>query len=76
MIYNRKDILQSHILVVNIEGNYYVVSNISHEGARLHEGRLTGKEFICPWHGAKWHVTTRKLIMFPEKLKLLRSKSV
>jgi nitrite reductase/ring-hydroxylating ferredoxin subunit len=69
MIDKRKD-----ILVVNIEGNYYAVSNIcSHEEAKLHEGRLAGKELVCPWHGAKWDVTTGKLIQFPEKLKSLRS---
>ena len=67
MIDKKKD-----ILVVNIGGNYYAVSNIcSHEGARLHEGRLSGKELVCPWHGAKWDVTSGKLIMFPEKLKSL-----
>jgi hypothetical protein len=27
----------------------------------------------CPWHGAKWDVISGKLIMFPEKLKSLRS---
>jgi len=69
MIDKKKD-----ILVVNIEGNYYAVSNIcSHEEAKLHEGRLAGKELVCPWHGAKWDVTTGKLIHFPEKLKSLRS---
>ena len=67
MIDKKKD-----ILVVNIGGNYYALSNIcSHEGARLHEGRLSGKELVCPWHGAKWDVTSGKLIMFPEKLKSL-----
>ncbi len=61
------------ILVVNIEGNFYAISNIcTHEGAKLHEGRLNGKELICPWHGAKWDVTTGKLMLFPEKLKSLR----
>jgi nitrite reductase/ring-hydroxylating ferredoxin subunit len=69
MIDKKKD-----ILVVNIGGNYHAVSNLcSHEGLRLHEGRLTGKELICPWHGAKWDVTTGKLVLFPEKLKSLRS---
>ena len=28
---------------------------------------------VCPWHGAKWDITTGKLIFFPEKLKSLRS---
>ncbi len=62
------------ILVVNIGGNYYATSNIcSHEGARLHEGRLNGKELVCPWHGAKWDVTSGKMVLFTEKLKSLRS---
>ena len=62
------------VLVVNLGGNYYATSNIcSHEGAKLHEGRLIGKELICPWHGAKWDVRSGKLILFPEKLKSLRS---
>jgi nitrite reductase/ring-hydroxylating ferredoxin subunit len=69
MIDKKKD-----ILVVNVAGNYYAVSNIcSHEGASLDVGRLTGKELVCPWHGAKWDVTTGKLLLFPEKLKSLRS---
>ena len=69
MIIEEKD-----VLVVNIGGNYYAVSNIcSHEGLRLHEGRLKGKELVCPWNGAKWDVTTGKLILFPDKLKSLRS---
>lgn len=67
MIDKKKD-----ILVVNIKGNYYAISNAcTHEGARLHEGRLNGNELICPWHGAKWDVVTGKLILFPEKLKSL-----
>jgi nitrite reductase/ring-hydroxylating ferredoxin subunit len=69
MIDKKKD-----ILVVNVAGNYYAVCNIcSHEGASLDEGRLTGKELVCPWHGAKWDVTTGKLLLFHEKLKSLRS---
>ena len=69
MIGKKKD-----ILVVNIRGNFYAISNIcSHKGAGLHEGRLDGKELICPWHGAKWDVTSGKLVLFPDKLKSLRS---
>ena len=43
MIDKKKDIF------VDVGGNYYAISNIcSHEGARLHEGRLNDKELICP----------------------------
>ena len=58
------------ILVTNIGGNYYAMSDIcKHAGAELHEGELNGKELTCPWHGAKWDVTTGNLIWFPQKLK-------
>jgi hypothetical protein len=39
--------------------------------AELHEGDLNGKELICPWHRAKWDVTTGSLIWFPQKLRQL-----
>ena len=57
------------ILVTNVEGKYYAMGNIcNHAGAELHEGELDGKELTCPWHGAKWDVTTGNLIWFPQKL--------
>lgn len=57
------------ILVANVGGNYYAINNIcNHAGAELHEGELSGKELTCPWHGAKWDVTTGNLIWFPQKL--------
>jgi nitrite reductase/ring-hydroxylating ferredoxin subunit len=58
------------ILVANVNGNYYAMGNIcTHAGAELHEGELEGKELTCPWHGAKWDVTTGNQIWFPQKLK-------
>lgn len=51
MIDKKKDIP----LVIKIEGNYYDISNVcTHEGTRLHEGSLNGRELTCPWHGTKW----------------------
>jgi nitrite reductase/ring-hydroxylating ferredoxin subunit len=62
------------ILVANVGGSYYATSNIcSHEKAKLHEGELNGKELTCPWHGAKWDVTSGKMTLFPQKLRSLRS---
>ena len=58
------------VLVANVEGNYYAINNTcNHAGAELHEGELSGKELTCPWHGAKWDVTTGGLVWFPQKLK-------
>ncbi|MEM2759825.1 MAG: non-heme iron oxygenase ferredoxin subunit [Nitrososphaerales archaeon] len=58
------------ILVANIEGNFYAMSDIcTHAGANLHEGELEGKVLTCPWHGAKWDVTNGKLIAFPARIR-------
>jgi nitrite reductase/ring-hydroxylating ferredoxin subunit len=65
------------IFVANVEGKYYAMSNVcTHAGAELHEGELTGTELKCPWHGAKWDVTTGSLVWFPQKLKELGSYKV
>ncbi len=58
------------ILVANVGGTYYASGNTcSHAGAELHEGELKGKDLTCPWHGAKWDLTTGKMVWFPQKLK-------
>jgi nitrite reductase/ring-hydroxylating ferredoxin subunit len=60
------------ILIANVGGRYYATGNTcSHAGAELHEGELNGKELTCPWHSAKWDVTTGNLIWFPQKLREL-----
>ncbi len=62
------------IVVGNVAGNYFAMDNVcSHAGAELHEGELDGKELKCPWHGAKWDITTGNLIWFPQDLKKLTS---
>ncbi|MDQ3848272.1 MAG: Rieske 2Fe-2S domain-containing protein [Thermoproteota archaeon] len=58
------------ILIANIEGRYYATGNTcTHAGAELHEGELNGTELSCPWHGAKWNVTSGSLLWFPQKLR-------
>ena len=60
------------ILVANISGEYYATGDIcNHAGAELHEGELNGQELTCPWHGAKWDLTSGSLVWFPQKLKPL-----
>ena len=60
------------LVVTKLDGNYYAIDNIcTHAGAELHEGELNGKELICPWHRAKWDITTGNLIWFPQKLQQL-----
>jgi nitrite reductase/ring-hydroxylating ferredoxin subunit len=65
------------ILVANVKGSYFATGNIcTHEGAELHEGELHNKELTCPWHGAKWDLTTGQLIWFRESLESIESYTV
>lgn len=60
------------ILIANVGGQYYGIGNTcNHAGAELHEGELNGRELICPWHHAKWDVTSGDLIWFPQRLREL-----
>jgi nitrite reductase/ring-hydroxylating ferredoxin subunit len=57
------------ILIANIRGQLYATGNTcTHAGAELHEGDLKDNVLTCPWHGAKWDLTTAGLNWFPQKL--------
>ena len=65
------------ILVAKIQGSYFATDNIcTHEGAELHQGELQNKELTCPWHGARWDLTTGQLIWFREFLEPIQSYTV
>ena len=58
------------ILIANVRGQFYAIDNTcTHAGAELHEGELNERELVCPWHRAKWDVTTGNLLWFPQKLR-------
>jgi 3-phenylpropionate/trans-cinnamate dioxygenase ferredoxin subunit len=62
------------ILLANIRGSYFATDNIcTHEGAELHKGEMHNKELTCPWHGAKWDLTTGQLNRFREFLEPIGS---
>ena len=45
------------VCVVNVDGNYFAVSNIcTHKGAPLNRGAFKGEHIVCPWHKATFHV--------------------
>ena len=47
------------ICIANVEGKYYAIGNVcTHEGGPLADGTLEAYEVECPWHGAKFDVTT------------------
>jgi len=47
------------IALFNVNGNYHAIEDTCcHRGAPLWEGDLEGTVVICPWHGARFDLTT------------------
>ena len=65
------------IAIANVEGKYYAIQgHCGHQGGPLGEGEMEGNVVTCPWHGAKWDVTTGKLVEFPMDLDPIKSYKV
>ena len=61
------------VLIVNVYGQYYAVSNLcSHAGRPLMGGTLRGFELTCPAHGATFDVRTGAAIGAPAETGLKR----
>jgi nitrite reductase/ring-hydroxylating ferredoxin subunit len=57
------------IALANVGGTYYAMRGLcGHQEGPLGEGELEGNVVTCPWHGAKWDVTTGNLVEFPMEL--------
>lgn len=55
------------ILIANVNGSYYAIGNrCTHAGGDLSQGSLQGNIVTCPKHGAKFDVTTGKVISPPK----------
>jgi nitrite reductase/ring-hydroxylating ferredoxin subunit len=60
---------EKEILIANVNGNYYAVGNrCTHAGGDLSKGSLEGSIATCPKHGAKFDVTTGKVVLGPKIL--------
>lgn len=47
------------IALFNVGGTYYAIDNTcTHRGGPLAEGTCSGTEVVCPWHGARFNVTS------------------
>ena len=60
---------EKEILVANISGSYYAMGNrCTHAGGDLSKGKLDGTTVTCPRHGARFDITTGKVISGPKVL--------
>ncbi len=54
------------IALFNIGGLLYALDDTcTHEGGPLSEGLIYGEEVECPWHGARFNITTGKVTLDP-----------
>ena len=59
----------------NIGGTYYAIEDsCPHRGAPLSEGECEGSEVICPWHGARFDLTTGSHLSPPARSDVLSVK--
>ncbi len=47
------------LALFNVNGSYYAIDDACpHRGASLAEGDVAGNEVTCPWHGARFDITS------------------
>ena len=60
-----------HVLICNVGGTFYaVVDACTHDGGMLGFGTLEAKVVTCPRHGAKFDVTTGRVVELPARAPL------
>jgi 3-phenylpropionate/trans-cinnamate dioxygenase ferredoxin component len=54
------------VVVVNLDGQFYAVEDVcTHDGGPLGEGKLEGRQLVCPRHGARFDVRTGAALTMP-----------
>jgi len=60
-------IKDKEILIANVNGKYYAIGNsCTHKGGDLSKGTLENNLVTCPLHGAKFDLTTGKVVSGPK----------
>jgi nitrite reductase/ring-hydroxylating ferredoxin subunit len=56
------------LAVFNVGGTFYAIDDTCpHRGGPLSEGELNGHEVTCPWHGARFDVTSGAFLSPPAR---------
>ncbi|MBY0526326.1 MAG: non-heme iron oxygenase ferredoxin subunit [Gemmataceae bacterium] len=56
------------IALFNVHGTIYAIDDACpHRGAPLSQGPMVGTEVLCPWHMARFDVTTGKYLTPPAR---------
>jgi len=64
--YKVVDLDDVEIAVFNVDGKFYALQDVcTHDGAQLTGGPIAGTEITCPRHGARFDITTGKVLSPP-----------
>ena len=64
----RVEVQGKRIALFNQNGAYYAIDDTCpHRGGPLSEGQVEGSAVTCPWHGAKFDVTTGQVLGPPAR---------
>lgn len=64
----RVEIQGKRIALFNRDGAYHAIEDACpHRGGPLSEGQVEGTAVICPWHGAKFDMTTGQVLGPPAR---------
>jgi nitrite reductase/ring-hydroxylating ferredoxin subunit len=59
----RVDIAGRSLAIFNLDGRYHAIDDAcNHRGGPLSEGQVEGDGVVCPWHGAKFSISTGELL--------------
>ena len=51
------------VALFNVDGQFFALDNTcTHKGGPLAEGKCSGHEVTCPWHGATFDVRTGEVV--------------
>ena len=54
------------IALCNVDGQFYAIDDLcTHDGGALDQGELQGDVIECPRHGARFNVSTGKVLALP-----------
>jgi nitrite reductase/ring-hydroxylating ferredoxin subunit len=61
------------IAVFNVDGQFFVLDNTcTHRGGPLAEGKISGHEVTCPWHGATFDIRSGEVVGPPARQAVTR----
>ena len=60
------EVKERYIAIFNVSGTYYAIEDVcTHDDGPLAEGELHGLEIECPRHGARFDISTGKVLSMP-----------